>query len=161
MRDFTTEMHKRRWAFDMVVCSVPASGFYLYLVWLTRMFETTPLKPQKLVWDILLIILGYVLSVFAGHILMKNDWKSFIWISLVGSALSASIRVGPALPGAVEDYDRLRPAESLLMYLIWPYGIIFLSTTIGLSVVTLVDSLLARVFISLFLRNGSAREFPN
>ena len=76
MIDFTTQLNKRRWAFDMVVCSVAASGFYLYVVWLTRMFETTPLKPQKLFWDILLIILGYALSVFVGSIFMKKEWKS-------------------------------------------------------------------------------------
>lgn len=161
--DLTTEMHKRRWAFDVVVCSLAASGFYLYVVWLTRMFETTPLKPQKLFWDILLIILGYVLSVFAGHVLMKKEWKSFIWVSLVGSVLIASIRVVPALPSEIEYYYRVKPAESLLWYLIRPFGIFFLSfvTIVALSGVTLVASLIARLFVSLFTRNSSARELPN
>lgn len=161
--DLKTEMHKTRWAFDMAVCSVAASGFYLYMVWLTRMFETTPLKPQKLFWDILLIIVGYALSVFAGSIFMKKEWKSFVWVSIFGSVLIASIRVGPALPDAIVDYYRFQPAESLLWYLIRPGGIIFLSliTIVALSGVTLVASWFARVFISLFIRNHSARKLPN
>lgn len=163
MTDLTTEMHKRRWAFDMVVCSVAASGFYLYVVWQTRMFETTSLDPNKIVWDILLIILGYVLSVIAGHVLMKTEWKSFVWVSIVGSVLIALIRVGSALPGAIEYYYRFKPTESLLWYLIRPFGIIFLSlvTIVALSGVTLVASLIARLFISLFTRNRSAKDLPN
>lgn len=163
MTDLTTEMHKRRWAFDVVVCSVAASGFYLYMVWLNRMFDTTPLNPQKLFGDILLIILGYVLSVFAGHVLMKKEWKSFIWVSLVGSVLIASIRVVPALPSEIEYYYRFKPAESLLWYLIRPFGIFFLSfvTIVALSGISLVASLIARLFISLFTRNSSAKELPN
>lgn len=163
MTDLTTEMHKRRWAFDVVVCSLAASGFYLYMVWLTRMFETTPLKPQKLFWDILLIILGYALSVFVGSIFIKKEWRSFVWVSIVGSILIASIRIGLTLPGAIEYYYRFKPAESLLWYLIRPGGIIFLSlvTIVALSGVTLVASLIARLFISLFTRNRSAKELPN
>jgi hypothetical protein len=155
MTDVTTEMHTRRWALDMVVCSAAATFGYLYVVWSTRMFETTPLDPQKLISDILLITLGYVLSVFVGSIFMKKAWKSFVWVSIVGSVLIALIRVGPALPGEIEYYYRFKPAESLLWYLIRPFGIIFLSlvTVVALSGVTLVASLIARVFMSLFTRN--------
>jgi len=152
-----TELSKPRWIMDMVVSSIAASGFYLYIVWMTRMFEVTPLKPEKLLGDVLMIVLAYTLSVFAGHILMKKGWSSLVWVSLVGSTIFALIRIGVAVPGSIEHYYRFRPDEPLLTFLIWPFALILFSTAVALSVVTLVASLIARVLRSLLDTGSDAR----
>lgn len=157
----TTELHKPRWVFDMFVCLVAASGLHLYMVWMTRGFKISPPDPQKLFEDILMIILAYTLSVFAGHIFMKKEWKSFIWVSIVGSILFPSIRIGLAIPGSIEYYYRFTLEGSLLSYLVSSFLGIFLFAVVAFAGVTLVASLLARVFISLFTRDRTEIQFPN
>ena len=114
------------------------------------MFETSPPKPQKLLGDVLMIVLAYTISVFAGHILMKKGWSSFVWVSIVGSILLASIKVGLALPVAIEHYNRFKPEESLPMHLIWAHGVGLFWIAVAFSLVTFAASFVARFFRSLF-----------
>jgi hypothetical protein len=85
---------------------------------------------------------------------MKKRWSSFVWVSIVGSLFYALIRFGTALPGSIEYYDRFRPDESFLWFLIWPDVFVLFWAALALTVVTLITALFARVLRSLIIKRA-------
>lgn len=147
---FKREFRTPRWAMDAVVCSSAAAVFYLYLIWLTRTFRIGPPNPRDLIVNFLIFVFGYSFSMLVGWIFLRERWPSFVWVSIVGSAIVGITRVVIALPGAIEHYNRFTPDASLASYLISNFVPIFLWTALILAVVAMLATLFVRVMRSLF-----------
>jgi hypothetical protein len=143
------ELGNPRWRMDWVVCSLAASGFYLYTVWLARMFETSPLQPRALLGNISVLVLCYTLGALVGNLLMRRKWFSFIWVPVTGSALFPLVGIVSALPIYIDYYNRFTPDPSLLTYLIRSFAPTLLGGTLSFTVVTLAAALVARVLRSI------------
>jgi hypothetical protein len=96
------EMAKSRWSMDMIVCSIVASASYLYGIRLTSMFETSAPDPGFLITNLVIIFFGYILSMFAGRMFLRQRISSFVWISIVGSIIVAITRLVLTLPTSIE-----------------------------------------------------------
>ena len=145
------ELGKSRWSMDLFVSSFAATGFYLYIVWLTLMFETSPPDPIRLIKKTIIIVFGYAVSMFLGRMFLKDRLSSFVWVSSVGSAIFAVTWLALSLPSTIEYYNRFTPDSSLARYLIRDKVPPFFGITLSFTVVTMIAALVARVVRLIFV----------
>jgi hypothetical protein len=116
------------------------------------MFETSLPKPQKLIGDMLFIVLAYTLSMFAGHIFKRKEWSTAVWVPVVGSVFLSLIWIGRAIPGSIDHYYRFTPEASLFGSLIREFAWALFGIAVVLMVGTLIPTFAARGLIWLSRR---------
>src|SRR5688572_16900910 len=132
------ELSKARWGMDLAVSLAAATGFYLWIVWFTRMFETNPFEPRRLLRFVAIIASGYIVSMLLGRMVLRTNRPSLLWVAGVGSAAVSITRVLLSLPGEIDYHGRFHSDKSLVPYLIGTSAPGFFWTFFALVVVTLV-----------------------
>ena len=116
------------------------------------MFETAMPKPQKLIGDMLFIVLAYTLSRFAGHIFKRKEWSTAVWVPVVGSVFFSLIWIGRAIPTHIESFYRHEPGASLFAYLFNSFAWALFGIALALTIVTITPAFAARGLIWLSRR---------
>jgi hypothetical protein len=147
--NFESELRTPRWGLDLVVCSMVACGLCVGVIWFSPF--ALP-KPQNVIGGLLVIILSYTLSVFAGHIIKIKEWSTAVWVPVVGSVFIPLIWIGRLIPGSIEHYFRFTPEPTLFRYLFKSFASEMFWIAVAFTVFTIIPAFAARGLVWIYRR---------
>lgn len=137
------EWRRPRWLLDTVVCIGTALGLNVYVLWTTRIFETSAGDPSLIVSTTILIVLAYAISACLGSVWGARIISNVIWVPVVGSIIVGLVRLIGALPGFVEYHNRFFPETSIFLYIISH----FVWTMLGISLPAVAITTIAVIIV--------------